>query len=77
MAVIYSQNPDPIKQTAKEYLAVIYSQNPEPQRKRAREYSSKSYKENPEPKGLKQGSALKKITSKMLILRGNGIKKVS
>ena len=40
----YNQNPEPIKQRAREHSAVTYAQNPEPQRKRAREYSSKSYR---------------------------------
>ena len=51
--MIYSQNPEPIKERAKEHSAITYSQNPEPQRKRAREFSAKSYKNDTEPKKLK------------------------
>ena len=37
--MIYSQNPEPIKQRAREHSAVSYSQNPELIRQRAREHS--------------------------------------
>ena len=74
-AVIYSLNPEPIKQRAKEHSAVTYAQNPEHIKQRAREHSAVTYAQNPlestllNPirkflikKGLKQGSALQKIT---------------
>ena len=57
--MIYSQNPEPIKERAREHSAITYSQNPEPQRKRAREFSAKSYKDDPEPKKLKSRESYK------------------
>ena len=48
-AVIYSQNPEPIKRRAREHLAVSYSLNLELIRQRAREHSAVIYSQNPEP----------------------------
>ena len=53
MAITYSQNPEPVKERARERSVLTYSQNPEPQQKWAREFSAKSYKYDPEPKKLK------------------------
>ena len=45
----YSQNPESIKERAREYSAMTYSQNPEPIKRRAREQSAITYSQNPEP----------------------------
>ena len=44
-----AQNPEPIKERAREHLALTYSQNPEPIKERAREHLALTYSQNPEP----------------------------
>ena len=75
----YSQNPEPIKQRAREHSAVTYCQNPEPIKERAREHSAMSYSQNPEPQRKRLESThlnlIRKILSRKGLKQGSARKK--